>query len=77
LLSANTGAPVTVRENGVGALLYTATVLSLRGENLVLLQTVEGVRLVTLANIAKLTLRGDKPNLTVTDSDSRPNSRSS
>lgn len=72
LLAANTGSSVTIRENGPGASAYTATVLSMRGENLVLLQTGEGIRLVTLTSIAEVTLHGDKPKLTVTDTTSRP-----
>ncbi|MBC8135112.1 MAG: hypothetical protein H8F28_04390 [Fibrella sp.] len=72
LLAANTGLTVTIRENGPGTPAYSATVLSLRGENLVLLQTAEGVRLVTLASIAEVTLHGDKPKLTITDTTTRP-----
>ncbi len=72
LLAANVGEKVNLRENGAGAMTYTATVLSLRGDNLVLLKTPEGVRLVALSSIAEVTLIGEKPNLSVTDTTTRP-----
>ena len=71
LLAANTGASVVVREGGAAAQTYTAKVLSVRGENLVLLQTETGVRIVQLAAIAEVTLTGD-PKLTVAGMETRP-----